>query len=99
MANLLARLVMVKKPEATATGVGWTATRVNDVVELRINGLPASEGQQQLPSGFAPTAQTYVPVSAAAAEGNARVAIAPAGVITPQNFAGTAYGFTRYRTN
>lgn len=79
----------------TASGTGWSVKKTGNVVELRIEGLDI---QQSFPTQYAPTAQTYVPVSAQSSTSSytPRVAINSGGAITPQGYTGKAYGIVTY---
>ena len=83
-------------PVREASGNGWQARKYGGVVELRLDGL---ESSAILPAGFTPTVMTYVPVSAQQSGGyTPRVAVNPAGNLTPQGYTGKAYGIATYRT-
>lgn len=92
-------LSKIQPREAIASGNGWQARKVGRVVELRINGLDASD-TETLPTKFTPATQTYIPVSAQPTTSpyTPRVALTSAGVLTPQGYTGRAYGVTTYRT-
>lgn len=79
----------------TASGTGWSVRKTGPVVELRIDGL---DTQQSFPAQYAPTVQTYAPVSAQpnTSAYTPRVTISPIGVITPQGYTGKAYGVITY---
>ena len=79
----------------TASGTGWSVRKTGNVVELRIEGL---ETQESFPEKYAPTTQTYAPVSAQSSTSSytPRVSINLAGVLTPQGYTGKAYGVITY---
>lgn len=79
----------------TASGTGWSVRKTGPVVELRIEGL---DTQQSFPEQYAPTTQTYAPVSAQSSISSytPRVSINLAGVLTPQGYTGKAYGVITY---
>lgn len=79
----------------TATGAGWSVRKTGNVVELRIEGL---ETQESFPEQYAPTTQTYAPVSAQSSTSSytPRVGINSKGFLTPQGYTGKAYGVITY---
>lgn len=79
----------------TASGTGWSVRKTGNVVELHIDGL---DTQQSFPAQYAPTVQTYAPVSAQSTTNayTPRITISPIGAITPQGYTGKAYGVVTY---
>lgn len=79
----------------TASGTGWSVRKTGPVVELRIEGL---DSQQSFPAQYAPTSQTYAPVSAQSTTNlyTPRVSINSNGYLTPQGYTGKAYGIITY---
>ena len=79
----------------TATGTGWSVRKTGPVVELRIEGL---ETQKPFPEKYAPTSQTYAPVSDQSTTNSytPRVGINSSGFLTPQGYTGKAYGVITY---
>lgn len=79
----------------TASGTGWSVRKTGPVVELRIEGL---DTQQSFPAQYAPTGQTYVPVSAQSTTSSytPRVGVNKNGYLTPQGYSGAGWGIITY---
>ncbi|OFK66595.1 hypothetical protein HMPREF2806_09600 [Corynebacterium sp. HMSC076G08] len=79
----------------TASGAGWSVKKTGNVVELRIEGL---ETQESFPEQYAPTSQTYAPVSAQSTTSayTPRVGINSRGYLTPQGYSGKGWGVITY---
>lgn len=79
----------------TASGTGWSLRKTGNVVEIRIEGL---ETQESFPEKYAPTSQTYAPVSAQSTTSSytPRVGINNKGYLTPQGYSGKGWGIITY---